>query len=264
LRINHTTFETKNMTKPLENKIALVTGGSSGIGRATALAFAGKGAKVVIGSPQVKEGEETVELIKEAGSEGLFVKTDVTQAAEVESLVTQTVAMYGGLDYAFNNAGTEGVVRLAIEQGEEDWDLIINTNLKGVWLSMKYEIPQMLKQGTGAIVNNSSALGLRGASNLAIYSASKHGIIGLTKSIALEHARDGIRINVVCPGAIETDMVNRIVPNPEDKAAMIEQLYPLGRMGLPEEIANAVVWLCSDEASFITGQSIVIDGGFMT
>ncbi|HBR00881.1 MULTISPECIES: SDR family oxidoreductase [unclassified Roseofilum] len=252
------------MTKPLENKIALVTGGSSGIGRATALAFAGKGAKVVIGSPQVKEGEETVELIKEAGSEGLFVKTDVTQAAEVESLVTQTVAMYGGLDYAFNNAGTEGVVRLAIEQGEEDWDLIINTNLKGVWLSMKYEIPQMLKQGTGAIVNNSSALGLRGASNLAIYSASKHGIIGLTKSIALEHARDGIRINVVCPGAIETDMVNRIVPNPEDKAAMIEQLYPLGRMGLPEEIANAVVWLCSDEASFITGQSIVIDGGFMT
>ncbi|MBP0013561.1 MAG: SDR family oxidoreductase [Roseofilum sp. SBFL] len=252
------------MTQPLENKIALVTGGSSGIGRATALAFAGKGAKVVIGSPQVKEGEETVELIKEAGSEGLFVKTDVTQAAEVESLVTQTVAMYGGLDYAFNNAGTEGVVRLAIEQGEEDWDLIINTNLKGVWLSMKYEIPQMLKQGTGAIVNNSSALGLRGASNLAIYSASKHGIIGLTKSLALEHARDGIRINVVCPGAIETDMVNRIVPNLEDKAAMIEQLYPLGRIGLPEEIANTVVWLCSDEASFITGQSIVVDGGFTT
>lgn len=150
----------------------------------------------------------------------------------------------------------------AIEHREEDWDLIINTNLKGVWLSMKYEIPQMLKQGTGAIVNNSSALGFRGISNLAIYSASKYGIIGLTKSLALEHARDGIRINVACPGAIETDMVNRIVPNPEDKAAMIEQQYPLGRIGLPEEVANTVVWLCSDEASFITGQAIVIDGGF--
>lgn len=252
------------MTQPLENKVALVTGGSSGIGRATALAFASKGAKVVIGSPQVKEGEETVQLIQEAGSEGLFVKTDVTQAAEVENLVTQTVAMYGCLDYAFNNAGTEGVMGRAIEHREEDWDLIINTNLKGVWLSMKYEIPQMLKQGTGAIVNNSSALGFRGISNLAIYSASKYGIIGLTKSLALEHARDGIRINVACPGAIETDMVNRIVPNPEDKAAMIEQLYPLGRVGLPEEIAKTVVWLCSDEASFITGQSIVVDGGFTT
>jgi len=248
------------MTKELENKVALVTGGSAGIGRATALAFARKGAKVVVASRRAKESEETVRLIKEAGSEGIFVQTDVTKAPEVENLVRQTVATYGRLDYAFNNAGTEGVLKPCIEQTEEEYDITIDTNIKGVWLSMKYEIPEMLKQGGGAIVNTGSLLGLRGMSNLAIYCASKHGVIGLTKAVALEHARDSIRINVVCPGAVETDMINRIVSDAEGKAAMSEQ-YPLGRIALPEEVANTVVWLCSDGASFITGQSISVDGG---
>lgn len=248
------------MAQELENKVALVTGGSAGIGRATALAFARKGAKVVVASRRTKESEETVRLIKEAGSEGIFVQTDVTKAPEVENLVRQTVAAFGRLDYAFNNAGTEGVLKPCIEQTEEEYDLTIDTNIKGVWLSMKYEIPQMLKQGGGAIVNTSSLLGLRGMSNVAIYCASKHGVIGLTKATALEHARDGIRINVVCPGAVETDMINRIFSDAEGKAAMNEQ-YPLGRIALPEEVANTVVWLCSDGASFITGQSISVDGG---
>ncbi len=248
------------MTQELESKVALITGGSAGIGRATALAFARKGAKVVVASRRVKESEETVRLIKEAGSEGIFVQTDVTKAPEVENLVRQTVATYGRLDYAFNNAGTEGVLGPCIEQTEEEYDFTIDTNIKGVWLSMKYEIPQMLKQGGGAIVNTGSLLGLRGMSNLAIYCASKHGVIGLTKAVALEHARDSIRINVVCPGAVETDMINRLVSDAEGKAAMSEQ-YPLGRIALPEEVANTVVWLCSDGASFITGQSISVDGG---
>ncbi|NET55354.1 MAG: SDR family oxidoreductase [Symploca sp. SIO2E6] len=249
------------MTKELENKVALITGGSSGMGRATALAFARKGAKVVVASRRVKESEETVQLIKEAGSEGIFVQTDVTKAPEVENLVRQTVATYGCLDYAFNNAGTEGVVKPCIEQTEENWDFTIDTNLKGVWLSMKYELLQMLKQGSGAIVNNASLLALRGMKNYAIYCASHHGILGLTKATALEHARDGIRINVVSPGAVETDMMNRIYSDAEVKAAFVEQLHPLGRICLPEEIANTVVWLCSDDASFITGQSISVDGG---
>jgi NAD(P)-dependent dehydrogenase (short-subunit alcohol dehydrogenase family) len=244
-----------------ENKVALVTGGSSGIGRATALAFAQKGAKVVIASRRIKESEETVALIQAVGGEAKFIQTDVTQAAEVENLVNQTVAIYGRLDYAFNNAGTEGVIGPSIEQTEENWDQIIDTNLKGVWLSMKYQIPQMLKQGGGAIVNNSSILGLVGLANASIYVASKHGVIGLTKSLALEHAKNNIRINIVCPGIIDTDMVSRGFG--EEAKSQLTELQPLGRLGQPEEIANGVVWLCSDAASFLIGHCLTIDGGYM-
>ncbi|QSJ20770.1 SDR family oxidoreductase [Nostoc sp. UHCC 0702] len=243
-----------------DNKVALVTGGSSGIGRDTALAFAEKGAKVVIASRRVTESKQTVELIQAAGGEAFFVQTDVTKAAEVENLINQTVAIYGRLDYAFNNAGTEGIFGRTIEQTEETWNQIIDTNLKGVWLSMKYQIPQMLQQGGGAIVNNASIAGLIGLAGASIYVASKHGVVGLTKSLALEHAKENIRINAVCPGGIETDMLIRAFG--EEGAANFGAAHPIGRLGQPEEVASVVVWLCSDAASFITGQPLAIDGGF--
>ena len=252
------------MSKEFEGKIALVTGGSSGIGRATAIAFAKKGTKVVIASPQEKEGEETVAMIKEVGSEAIFFKTDTTQAIEVENLVNQTINTYSRLDYAFNNAGTEGILKPSIEQTEENWNQVIDVNLKGVWLSMKYQIPEMFKNGGGAIVNNASIFGLVGSPNFSIYCASKHGVIGLTKAVALEQATAGIRINSVCPGAIQTDMVDRAFGKDNESKAKAQVLagYPIGRIGQPEEVANAVVWLCSDAASFITGHSLAIDGGF--
>ncbi|HEY9803220.1 MAG TPA: SDR family oxidoreductase [Leptolyngbyaceae cyanobacterium] len=244
------------------NKIALVTGGSSGIGRATALEFAQQGANVVIASRRVKESEETVSLIEDHGGTAIFIQTDVTQAVQVENLIEKTVAVYGQIDYAFNNAGTEGKYAPGIEQTEEMWDLTIDTNLKGVWLSMKYQILQMLKQGGGVIVNNASVAGLIGFPNASIYTASKHGVIGLTKTLALEHAKDNIRMNCVCPAVIETDMINRVF-NEEGKT-QLAALHPIGRLGKSEEIAKSVIWLCSDAASFITGQSIAIDGGYTT
>ena len=250
--------------KEFEGKVALITGGSSGIGRATAIAFAQKGAKIVIASRREKESEETVAMIQEVGSEAIFVKTDITQATEVENLVNQTINTYNRLDYAFNNAGTEGILGPSIEQTEENWNQVINTNLKGVWLSMKYQIPEILKNGGGAIVNNASIAGLIGFPNGSIYGASKHGVIGLTKAVALEQATAGIRINSVCPGVIQTDMVDRGFGKDDDSEAkaQIAAAHPIGRIGKPEEIANAVVWLCSDAASFITGHSLTIDGGY--
>ena len=235
-------------------------GGSSGIGRATALAFAQKKAKVVIASRRVKESEETVQLVKEAGSEAIFVQTDVTKATEIENLISQTVKTYGRLDYAFNNAGFEGKIAPITELTEEDWDKVIDTNLKGTWLLMKYQIPQMLKQGRGAIVNTSSSFGLVGLGNLSPYCASKHGVLGLTKSLALEYAKVGIRINAVCPGAIATEMQDRVSGGEEARAQMIAA-HPIGRIGEVKEVADAVVWLCSDAASFVTGQSLAVDGG---
>ena len=247
--------------KEFENKVAVITGGSSGLGQSAALAFAEKGAKVVIGSRRDKQTDQTVPLIKQMGGEAFFVQTDVTKAADVENLINETVKTYGRIDYAFNNAGTEGILGPSIEQTESNWDCIIDTNLKGTWLSMKYQIPQMLEQGGGVIVNNASMFGVVGFASTSIYCASKHGVIGLTKALALEHAKDGIRINVVCPGLIQTDMADRAFNDEESKAKM-EKAHPIGRLGRPEEVANAVVWLCSDATTFITGHSLVVDGGY--
>ena len=248
--------------KSFHNKVGLITGGSSGIGRATALAFAREGAKVIVASRREDESQETVRLVKEAGSEGLFVKTDVSKEADVKTMVEKTIKVYGRLDFAFNNAGIEQIPTPLAEQTEETFNQITNINVKGVWLSMKYEIPQMLKNGGGAIVNMSSVAGLIGFPGIPLYVASKHAVLGLTRSAALEYAKSGIRINAVCPGAIETDMFERFVKDNEQVRSQVMAMHPIGRSGKPEEIANAVVWLCSDRASFITGQSLALDGGF--
>lgn len=251
------------MTTDLQGKVALVTGGTSGIGRDAAVLFAKSGAKVVVAGRREAEGKETVEMIRAAAGDGLFVKTDVSKAAEVEALVRKTVEEFGRLDVAFNNAGIEGNWVPITEQSEEDWDRTVDINLKGVWLSLKYEIRQMLKQGGGgAIVNMASVAGLIGSSGAATYAASKHGVMGLTKAAALETARSGIRVNVVCPAVIETAMAERLFGEPQaNKFAL--SLHPIGRFGTPSEISEAVLWMCSDRASFMTGQSIVLDGGFL-
>jgi NAD(P)-dependent dehydrogenase (short-subunit alcohol dehydrogenase family) len=251
------------MSTELHGKIAIVTGGTSGIGRDTAVLFAKAGVKVVVAGRREIEGKETVEMIRATGAEGLFVKTDVSRASDVNALVRKTVEKFGRLDIAFNNAGVEETFVPIAEQSEENWDRIIDINLKGTWLSLKYEIQQMLKQGDGgAIVNMASVAGLIGAPGSAAYAASKHGVMGLTKSAALEIARNGIRVNAVCPAVIETPMGDRLFGEPEmHKFAL--GLHPIGRFGTPVEIAEAVVWMCSDRASFMTGQSIVLDGGFL-
>jgi len=251
------------MTKELEGKVGLVTGGTSGIGRETAVLFAKAGAKVVVAGRRELEGRETIELVRAVGGDGLFVKADVSKAFEVDALVQKTVERFGRLDVAFNNAGIEGVWVSIIRQSEEDWDRTIDINLKGAWLCLKYEIRQMLKQGGGgAIVNMASVTGLVGSAGATAYTASKHGVIGLTKAAALENARSGIRINAVCPGAIETPMADRIFGAPQVHKYVLS-CHPIGRFGRPAEIAEAVVWMCSDRASFMTGQSLVLDGGFM-
>jgi NAD(P)-dependent dehydrogenase (short-subunit alcohol dehydrogenase family) len=250
------------MTRELEGKVGLVTGGTSGIGRETAVLFAKAGAKVVVAGRRATEGEETIEQVRAAGGEGLFVKTDVSIASEVETLIQKAVEKFGRLDVAFNNAGIEGVWSPIVRQSEEDWDRTIAINLKGVWLCLKYEIRQMLKQGGGAIVNMASTTGLVGAVGAAAYSASKHGVIGLTQTAALENAKSGIRINAVCPGFTETPMADRVFRAP-GLQKYVTSCHPIGRLGKPMEIAEAVVWMCSDRASFMTGQSIVLDGGFL-
>ncbi len=255
--------ETETPTRELDGKVALVTGATSGIGRETAVLFAKAGAKVVVSGRRELEGNETVELIRAAGGDGFFVKTDVSKASEVDALVQKAVEKFGRLDVAFNNAGTEGVWVPIVRQSEQDWDRTIAINLKGVWLCLKYEIRQMLKQGSGgAIVNMASVTGLVGGGGAAAYSASKHGVIGLTKSAALETARSRIRVNAVCPGVIETPMEQRLFGAPAANKFAIG-LHPIGRFGRPAEIAEAVVWMCSGRASFMTGQSLVLDGGFL-
>jgi NAD(P)-dependent dehydrogenase (short-subunit alcohol dehydrogenase family) len=251
------------MTTELEGKVGLVTGGTSGIGRDTAVLFAKAGAKVVVSGRREPEGEETIELIGAAGGDGLFVRADVSKASDVETLIQKAVERFGRLDIAFNNAGIEGVWVPIVRQSEEDWDRTIDINLKGVWLCLKYEIRQMLLQGGGgAIVNMASVVGLIGAAGAAAYSASKHGVMGLTKAAALETARNGIRINAVCPAAVETTMAERLYNAPAVHKYVLS-CHPVGRFGRPAEIAEAVVWMCSDRASFMTGQSLVIDGGFL-
>lgn len=247
--------------KRLDNKVALVIGGSTGIGRAAAVAFAQAGAKVVVAGRGEARGKETEAMIQQAGAEGLFIQTDVSDDRSVQSLVEQTLDKFGRLDAAFNNAGIEGKVAPLAETTEEDFDNIININLKGVYLGLKYQVQHMLENGGGAIVNTASIGGVVGFPNTAIYCASKHGVIGLTKTAALELAQSNIRVNAIAPGAVQTGLLNRMSGG-EASAQAVAQAIPMGRVSTPEEIALAVVWLCSDEASYITGQTLILDGGF--
>ena len=253
------------MAGQFDGKVALVTGAAAGIGRATALAFAHHGAQLVLADIAVEGGDETARQITQAGGEAIFVRTDVTKAAEVEALVNTAVNTYGRLDYAHNNAGIEGALTTTAEYPEEVWNRVIAINLTAVWLCMKYEIPQLLKQGGGAIVNTASILGLVGYVTTPAYTASKHGVVGLTKVAAMEYATQGIRVNAVCPGWIETPMVMERGVTAGANREVYQQLadmHPVKRLGKPEEIAQVVVWLCSDAASFVTGQPIAVDGAY--
>ncbi len=253
------------MPGTLAEKVALVTGGASGIGRATALTFAREGAKLIIADMNEDGGQQTVHMIQENGGDATFVQVDVTQVTQVEAMISKAVETYGRLDCAHNNAGIGSRPRVLIhELPEESWDQVIGINLKGVWLCVKYEIIQMLKQGGGALVNTASIMGLVGSwSRSGAYNASKHGVVGLTKTAALEYATLGIRVNAVCPGYIRTPLIEAaLTSNPEMEAQIIER-HPVGRMGRPEEIAEAVVWLCSDAASFVTGHTMTVDGGYV-
>jgi NAD(P)-dependent dehydrogenase (short-subunit alcohol dehydrogenase family) len=253
------------MAGQLDGKVTLVTGGASGIGRATALTFAREGAKLIIADMNAEGGQQTVHIIKESGGDATFVQVDVSRAREVEALISKTVETYGRLDCAHNNAGIGSRPRVRLhELPEESWDQVLDINLKGVWLCMKYEIAQMLTQGGGAIVNTASIMGLVGSwSRSGAYNASKHGVVGLTKTAALEYATAGIRVNAVCPGYIRTPLLEEaLTGNPEMEAQIVAR-HPVGRMGRPEEIAEAVVWLCSDAASFVTGHTMTVDGGYV-
>jgi len=243
-----------------QGKVALVTGSGSGIGRQSALTFAREGASVVVADWEPNAGRETVRLIEDSGGQAIFVKMDVSKAGEVESLVQQTVEAYGCLDVAHNNAGIEAQMLPIVDSTEENWDQVLAINLKGVWLCLKYEIPAMMAQGRGAIVNTSSVLGVLGTKNVAPYIASRHGVIGLTKAAALEYADFGIRVNAVCPSITDTPMVRRArggAQVPREHTAN----YPIKRLVDPQEVAEAVVWLCCDRASYLNGHSLLIDGG---
>jgi NAD(P)-dependent dehydrogenase (short-subunit alcohol dehydrogenase family) len=251
-----------DIMKEFDGKVALVTGGGSGIGRATAIAFAREGAKVVIGNRNVQRGEETVSMIRDAGGTASFKRTDVLVAADIEALVDYAVKAYDQLDIAFNNAGIEGDPGLLAEQTEANFDAVMAINVKGVWLSMKYEILRMLEQAGGAIVNCSSVAGVIGFPGIGIYTASKHAVIGLTKVAALEYSAQGIRINAVNPAVIDTEMVDRLADGMNMKKDDLTTFHPIGRIGRVEEVAEAVLWLCSGKASFVTGHSLIVDGGF--
>lgn len=246
-----------------QDKVAIVTGGSSGIGRATALAFARNGRKVAVADIQEKEGKETVEMIKEEGYEAFFIKTDVAKQEQVKAMVDKTIEKWGRLDCAFNNAGIEGEQAPTADCSLENWQRVIDINLNGVFYSMKYEIPEMLKTGGGSIVNMASVAGRVGFVNIPAYTASKHGVNGLTKTTALEYAKENLRVNAVCPGVIKTKMIDRFTGGEEEAVEGMKAMEPVGRMGEPEEIADAVMFLCSDKASFITGHPLVVDGGFV-
>jgi NAD(P)-dependent dehydrogenase (short-subunit alcohol dehydrogenase family) len=251
-------------TKMTTQKVAIITGGSSGIGRAIAVALAKEEVKITVAARRTKEGEETVRLVKEAGSDGLFVKTDVANEDDVRALVEKTVKTYDRLDYAFNNAGMEETTTPLIEQTSNVFDQIMNVNVKGVWLCMKYEIPQMIRNGAGAIVNTSSGAGVIGIPQTPIYVASKHAVLGLTKSAAIEYAKSGIRINAIAPGVVETEMIERAAEHNKQFIETLKSITPIGRTGDPQEIANAVVWLLSDKASFVLGHTLLVDGGIVS
>jgi NAD(P)-dependent dehydrogenase (short-subunit alcohol dehydrogenase family) len=248
----------------MEGKVALVTGGSSGIGKAVCLKYAEKGAKVVLAARRALEGEETAQLIRDQGGEALFVQTDISNSGEVDQLISTCVSTYGGIDFACNNAGIEGPIGPLIDYDEDELDRVINVNIKGTWYCMRAEIRQMIQQNVGSIVNVGSVLGLMSLPGAGPYIASKHAMIGLTKTAAQEHAEHNIRVNIVCPGLIETDMADRFVAGGEGVEEFVMTLTQMRRRGTPEEVAEAVVWLGSDAASYMTGHSMVVDGGVLT
>ena len=251
------------MDKIFQHKVAIITGASFGIGRATAIAFAQRGAKLVLADWKEDPEQQTMKQVKALGADAMFVRCDVSKASDVQNLMDSCIKTYGRLDYAFNNAGIEGAQAITHECSEENWDNTIAVDLKGIWLCMKYEIPQMLKQPGSAIVNCSSVAGLVGFAGLPAYVASKHAVLGLTKTAELEYATQVLRVNAVCPGVIHTAMIDRITGNDEKVEKQFTELEPVGRMGTPQEIAEAVVWLCSGASSFATGVALPVDGGFV-
>lgn len=249
------------MNGSFKGKGAFITGAGSGIGRAAALAFAREGASVMVADVSERGNHETARLIEEFGGRALAVRCDVTRTEDVKAALDKTVEAFGRLDFAFNNAGSEQPIKATADLTEQEWDRIVDINLRGVFLCMKYEIPLMLRNGGGAIVNTSSGAGVKGFQGQAAYAAAKHGVIGLTRSAALDYASQKIRINAVCPGIIETSMMDRFTGGTSEGLQRVIAQEPVGRIGKAEEIASAVVWLCSDPAAFTIGHAMVIDGG---
>jgi NAD(P)-dependent dehydrogenase (short-subunit alcohol dehydrogenase family) len=249
------------MNGPFTGKVVLITGGTSGIGRATAIAFAEQGANVVIAGRREAEGGESLALVQKAGGQGLFVRVDVNEESEIEAMVAKTLDRFGRLDFAFNNAGVGGLGRATMTATADIYDQIMNINVRGVFFSMKHQIPAILQSGGGAIVNNASVLALRPSANSPIYSASKAAVVGLTKAAALEFASKGVRINAICPAIIETDLTEHLRSDEQTRAYLLSR-HPVGRFGRSEEVAASVLYLCSPEASFITGVALPLDGGF--
>ena len=250
------------MAQSMDGKVTLVTGAGSGIGRASALLFAERGAKVVVADVHGEAANETARQIETAGGESVSVEADVSIAGEVEEMVQRTISSYGRLDVAHNNAGIECEMASFIDSTEEDWDRVLAVNLKGVWLCMKQELSPMVEQGGGAIVNTASVVSLLGQPDMASYVASKHGVLGLTRAAALEYAAAGVRVNAVCPAIVATPMVDRFTQGDPEVTAQLTASYPIKRLIEPREVAKAVVWLSSDEASYLNGHSLVMDGGF--